>query len=182
MRKAFGSVLAFSASLLTSFSVLAQTDIANDTLDQTEEILADETIETGPDGQLIQGRVETGQITIAPVENIVGNRVVLRALDKVTAKTEDFTVKIGDELKYGTLTIKTFHCEIKPPEQIPETFAFLQIFEPARLTKDQKRRGETPEILKRFSGWMLASEPAISALDHPIYDIWVLGCKGGDIN
>jgi len=104
-------------------------------------------------------------------ENRVGDAVILRTLDKVTATTEDFTVKIGDSLSYASLKIDVKHCEKKPPEEIPETFAFLQIFE-ERL--DENR--QPIEDAKLFSGWMLASSPAMSALDHPVYDVWVLGC------
>ena len=147
------------------------------TLDQTDEILAENPelndIETSDSQPLSTSKTSKG--------NIVGSRVVLRTLDKVTARTQDFTIPIGDSLEFGTLTVKTFHCEIKPPEAIPETFAFLQIFEPKRLTKDEKKKGVKPELQKLFSGWMLASEPAISALDHGVYDVWVLGCEGGDI-
>ncbi|MEP6343539.1 MAG: DUF2155 domain-containing protein [Maricaulaceae bacterium] len=112
--------------------------------------------------------------------NRVGDKVILRTLDKITAITRDFTVPVGDSLKFGTLTIDVKHCEAKPPEAIPETFAFLQIFEPPQ---DRKSRfsGNASEPIKIFSGWMLASKPAVSALDHGVYDVWIVACKGRDI-
>lgn len=108
---------------------------------------------------------------LAHAENLVGDRVVLRALDKVTATTEDFTVKVGEDLHYGSLDIKVKHCEKKPPEEPPEIYAFLQIFD-ARTDG----KGENVEEKKLFSGWMFASSPALSALEHPVYDVWVLDC------
>ena len=108
----------------------------------------------------------------AMAENLKGNAVVLRTLDKVTATTKDYTVKIGDELQYGSLTVAVKHCEKKPPEDVPETYAFLQIDD---LKLDGK--GESGEKERVFSGWMMASNPAISALDHGVYDIWVIDCK-----
>lgn len=105
--------------------------------------------------------------------NLVGTAVVLRTLDKVTATTQDYTVKIGDTLQYGSLSIDVKHCEKKPPEEIPETYAFLQI-------KDARLNGTGEEMdvdLTVFSGWMFASKPAISALDHRVYDVWVIDCK-----
>ena len=108
----------------------------------------------------------------AMAENLKGNAVVLRTLDKVTATTKDYTVKIGSELKYGSLTVAVKHCEKKPPEEVPETYAFLQIDD---LKLDGK--GEKGEQERVFSGWMPASNPAISALDHSVYDIWVIDCK-----
>ena len=103
--------------------------------------------------------------------NLVGDKVVLRALDKVTATTEDYTVNVGENLVYGSLEIKVAHCEKRPPEETPETYAFLQIFD-ARMDGN----GEKAEAEKLFSGWMMASSPALSALEHPVYDIWVLDC------
>lgn len=104
--------------------------------------------------------------------NLKGESVVLRALDKVTATTRDFTVPVGDSLTFGSLRVDVKHCEKRPPEDIPETFAFLQIFD-TRLDG----KGEVDEPAKVFSGWMMSSNPAISALDHRVYDIWVLGCN-----
>jgi len=108
----------------------------------------------------------------AVAENLKGNAVVLRTLDKVTATTKDYTVKVGDELQYGSLTVAVKHCEKKPPEDVPETYAFLQIDD---LKRDGK--GDDGQDVRVFSGWMLASNPAISALDHGVYDIWVIDCK-----
>jgi len=109
---------------------------------------------------------------VAPSGNLKGNAVVLRTLDKVTATTEDYTVKIGEELTYGSLTVAVKHCEKRPPEDVPETYAFLQI-------DDLKRngKGDDGQEDRVFSGWMMASNPAISALDHAVYDIWVIDCK-----
>ena len=104
--------------------------------------------------------------------NIPGTAVVLRALDKVTARTQDFTVQIGDSLEYGSLTVEAVHCEKRPPEELPETFAFLKI-QDAKLNG----KGEDSEPETVFSGWMFATQPALSALDHGVYDVWVIGCK-----
>ena len=121
-------------------------------------------------------------IEVEPPKNRVGEQIMLRTLDKVTANTKDFIVNVGDSLNFGTLRIDVKHCEAKPPEAIPETFAFLQIFEPPRLSAKQRARlTQAPEPEKIFSGWMLASKPAVSALDHSVYDVWVVGCKGGEI-
>ena len=109
----------------------------------------------------------------AHAANLNGSAVMLRALDKVTATTQDYTVEIGDTLEYGSLSIDAVHCEKRPPEELPETFAFLKI-------RDVKLDGtgqETEEADAVFSGWMFASRPALSALDHGVYDIWVIGCK-----
>jgi len=109
----------------------------------------------------------------AQAENLKGTAIMLRALDKVTATTEDYTVKVGDTLEYGSLSIDAVHCEKRPPEELPETFAFLKISDAVLDGKGQ----ETDEAEVVFSGWMFGSRPALSALDHGVYDIWVIGCR-----
>jgi len=80
----------------------------------------------------------------AAADNLIGTSVKLRALDKVTATTQDFTVAIGDALNYGSLRVDVKHCEKKPPEEIPETYAFLQIFD--NRTNGQGRNVEAEMI------------------------------------
>lgn len=122
----------------------------------------------------------------AYADNLKGDSAVLRALDKVTATTRDYTVPVGDTLKYGSLEIKVQHCEKRPPEETPEVFVFLQVREPGKAeiaTGRAENRTEMdpdnvdPDPEKLFSGWMFASSPALSALEHPVYDIWVLDCN-----
>jgi hypothetical protein len=93
--------------------------------------------------------------------------VVLRGLDKITAHISTFDAPIGQTVKFGALQITARSCDKRPPEEPPESAAFLEIVE--------AREGEAPQRL--FSGWMFASSPALSALENPIYDLWVLDCK-----
>jgi hypothetical protein len=92
--------------------------------------------------------------------------VKLQSLDKVTARTMTFEVKVGTTVKFGPIYIKVQACRKAPPIATPESAAFLQIWE---VTK----KDESKWI---YSGWMFASSPALSAMDHPIYDVWVLDC------
>lgn len=117
-----------------------------------------------------------GAIAPAAAANIPGDAVVLRTLDKVTATTKDYTVKIGEQLQYGSLVIDAVHCEKRPPEEIPETYAFLKI-EDTRMDG----KGASGAREKIFSGWMFASRPAVSALDHGVYDVWVIGCRTPEV-
>lgn len=92
--------------------------------------------------------------------------VKLQSLDKSTARTMTFEVRVGSTVKFGPLYIKVDACRKSSPLERPESASFLQIWE---VTKDQ-------EAHWIFSGWMFASSPALSAMDHPIYDVWVLDC------
>jgi hypothetical protein len=93
--------------------------------------------------------------------------VVLGGLDKVTAHVSTFEVPVGKTVTFGALQITARACDKHPPEETPESAAFLEVVE--------ARPGETPHQL--FTGWMFASSPALSAMDNPIYDLWVLDCK-----
>ena len=95
------------------------------------------------------------------------NTVVLPGLDKVTARVYTFDALIGSVVRFGTLEIIARHCDKRPPEETPESSAFLDISE--------VRDGEPTTNL--FRGWMFASSPALSALEHPVYDVWVLDCR-----
>lgn len=92
---------------------------------------------------------------------------ILQGLDKVTARVITFEAPLGEVIRFGTLEIITRHCDKRPPEETPESAAFLDISE--------VRQGEPTASL--FRGWMFASSPALSALEHPVYDVWVLDCK-----
>jgi hypothetical protein len=93
--------------------------------------------------------------------------VVLGGLDKVTARVQNVAGPVGQPMKFGSLEIVARSCTTHPPEEPPENAAFLEVFE----QQPGKQR------MKLFSGWMFSSTPALSALDHPVYDIWVLRCE-----
>jgi hypothetical protein len=92
---------------------------------------------------------------------------VLRGLDKITARTQEFEVKVNEAVRFGTLEITPRACRVAPPEEPPENAAFLEIV-------------DTPpgqESRMVFSGWMFSSSPGVSALDHPVLDVWVVRCS-----
>ncbi len=93
-----------------------------------------------------------------------GTAAILRGLDTLNGTVRDFTIKVGETLEFERLHVSLSACRYPSDDIDGEAFAFLKIRD--------KRESED-----RFSGWMLASSPALSALDHPRYDIWVLSCK-----
>ena len=92
---------------------------------------------------------------------------ILQGLDKISARTSRFEAPVGASIHFGTLLITVRDCEQSAPEDTPENAAFMQIYEtpPGEDTK------------RLFSGWMFSSSPAISQLEHPVYDVTLLGCK-----
>ncbi|RKR03098.1 DUF2155 domain-containing protein [Maricaulis maris] len=107
-----------------------------------------------------------------PLSSQPGSLVVLRGLDKVTARTRDFEVAIGDTVQFGALSITAQYCRKRPPEETPETYAFLQV-------NDRRTDGFGVDVEGEpiFSGWMFASRPAQNPLEHPVYDVWVIDCR-----
>lgn len=97
---------------------------------------------------------------------------ILQALDKITAETIRFEVRVGKPVKYRGLVITLRSCETSSPEEaIEDSFAYLQIrAEPKTVTEQQPSR----EV---FRGWMFASSPGLNPLKHPVYDAWVIACK-----
>lgn len=94
-------------------------------------------------------------------------RVTLRAVDKITARVTDIQAPMNKPVRFGSLEIMPRTCTKRPPEETPEVTAFLEI-------SDIQPDGEKKKL---FSGWMFASSPALSALEHPVYDVWVIDCN-----
>lgn len=92
---------------------------------------------------------------------------VLQGLDKVTARISTVHAPVGKTVRFGTLDITVATCQEHPPTLAPESAAFLSI--------DNRLPDEAAERV--FSGWMFASSPGLNALEHPVYDVWVLSCS-----
>ena len=97
-------------------------------------------------------------------------KAFLQTLDKITARIATVEVSLNQPLRFGTLEIELKHCAFRPPEEPPEAAAFLEIRDIGfadDLTEDK---------IIVFSGWMFASSPAVSSLEHPVYDVTLLAC------
>jgi hypothetical protein len=103
----------------------------------------------------------------APAKMIPEPIAILQGLDKISARTSKIEAPVGATIHFGTLSIDVRDCEQSPPEDPPENAAFLQIYEtpPGEDTK------------RLFSGWIFSSSPALSELEHPVYDVTLLSCK-----
>ena len=90
--------------------------------------------------------------------------VHLRGLDNLNGTAQDITVRAGETVRYGHLEITAETCRVPRDSPTADAYAFLKI-------------RDVREVSPRFSGWMFASSPALSALDHPRYDVWVVSCS-----
>jgi hypothetical protein len=98
-----------------------------------------------------------------------GTVATMQALDKITARISTLAAPVGELRQFGTLEVTVQRCVFHPPEETPENAAFVVIrdlgYDPSAPPTDV------------FSGWMFSSSPAISALEHPVYDITILACN-----
>lgn len=102
---------------------------------------------------------------LAAQDTVRASAAMLRGLDKVSGRTTDLPLQIGQAVRYGRLEIRLGECRY--PAGDPSSDAFAQ------LTITDLRQNATV-----FSGWMIASSPALSALDDARYDVWVMSCQG----
>lgn len=98
------------------------------------------------------------------------NGATIQGLNKITARNQILEVQKESPIIFGNLEITLHECWQAPPEEQPENAAFLSVHEQIPGEKKQKI----------FHGWMFASSPALSALEHPIYDIILISCDNFD--
>ena len=92
----------------------------------------------------------------------------IKALDKVTAKTSAMRLAIGEKKFFGPLEIKALKCQLTEHNDFTDTVAYLQV-------KDLSSKDNNQVFL--FNGWTFASSPTLQSIDHPIYDLWIIGCE-----
>ena len=94
--------------------------------------------------------------------------VNLKTLDKITAKTSDIKLIVGEKFLFGPLEIKVLKCQYSEVENIADTVAYLQV-------KDLSTKDNDQVFL--FNGWTFKSSPTLQSIDHPIYDLWIMSCE-----
>jgi len=87
---------------------------------------------------------------------------VLRGLDRMNGRTWDYELQSGETTALGPLSVRLIECRYPTDNPAGDAYAHLEIVSGVETV---------------FSGWMLASSPALNAMDHPRYDVWVLRCR-----
>jgi hypothetical protein len=110
------------------------------------------------------------EVVVAPSPQRIANpTAVFSGLDKITGRIISFDVAINETVQFGALQVTPRVCYTRPPTETPNTDAFVEVDEVTL-------QGEIKRI---FTGWMFAASPGLHAVEHPIYDVWVTDCKGG---
>ena len=104
----------------------------------------------------------------ASADRITNPVAVFAGLDKITGRIISFDVYIDETVQFGALQITPRVCYTRPPTETQRTSVFVEV--------DQvSLKGGAPDRI--FTGWMFADSPALNAIDHPVYDIWLVDCK-----
>lgn len=104
-----------------------------------------------------------------PPQRIANPTAVFSGLDKITGRIISFDIAINETVQFGALQVTPRVCYSRPATETPNTDAFVEVDEVTL-------QGEIKRI---FSGWMFAASPGLHAVEHPVYDVWVTDCKGG---
>ncbi|ACA14868.1 conserved hypothetical proteinn [Methylobacterium sp. 4-46] len=105
----------------------------------------------------------------AQADKIRNPTAVFSGLDKITGRIVTFEVSVDETVQFGALQLTPRVCYTRPPTESARTTAFLEVDE---VTLENKYR-------RIFTGWMFAASPGLHAIEHPIYDVWLVDCKGG---
>jgi hypothetical protein len=122
----------------------------------------------------MQGKIISlaGALALAAPSSALAERIanpvaVFTGLDKITGATTTFEAKVGEEKRFGGLIVKADVCFSRPVTEEPKTTSFVEVNE---VGTEKSRR-------KIFSGWMFAQSPGLNAVEHPVYDVWLINCK-----
>ncbi len=100
-------------------------------------------------------------------ERIANPVAVFVGLNKITGLTTNFEAQVGQSTEFESFTVKASICYSRPITEAPKTTAFVQI-------DSKEPNGEMKRV---FSGWMFAESPGLNAVEHPVLDVWLTGCR-----
>jgi hypothetical protein len=108
----------------------------------------------------------------ASADKIKNPTAVFAGLDKITGRIITFEAAIDETVQFGSLQITPRVCYTRPPTEAPQTDVFAEV-------DDVGAVGDNNDYKRIFTGWMFAASPGLHGVEHPVYDIWLVDCKGG---
>lgn len=137
-------------------------------------VIAEEAEKTDEEEKADEAPARRAEAPAAPSRRQRRRVAIVEAIDKITAESMRFEVEVGGRpVRFQrTLIFTARACEVSAPdEQVSDAVAYLEV--------SLQPRGviQVSEPRQIFRGWMFASSPAVSGLQHPIYDAWIVGCK-----
>ena len=113
------------------------------------------------------GLVLLSFLSVAQADRIPNPIADFSGLDKITGRITSFSVDIDEVVQFGTLRLRARACYTRPLTEAPQTDAFVEV-------QEVTQQGQVNKI---FSGWMFAASPGLHGVEHPIYDLWLTGCR-----
>tara|TARA_B100000686_G_scaffold258928_1_gene271306 strand:- start:715 stop:1125 length:411 start_codon:yes stop_codon:yes gene_type:complete len=107
------------------------------------------------------------KLVFGSIDDLEGNFIEIKILDKVSSKNTSLILKIGEEKVFQNLIIKSLKCRNSEFDDNPDITAYLQV-------RDLNNK-DNDEVFV-FNGWSFASSPSLRPFDHPVYDIWLTKC------
>jgi hypothetical protein len=104
--------------------------------------------------------------TNVQASDIEMNTARMQAMDKISGRVSEIDIPVNGLTNFGTFSILVRKCVTKSPEETPENTAFVDVVD--------NYQSDNPTNI--FKGWMFSSTPALNAVEHPIYDVWLLKC------
>ncbi len=101
-------------------------------------------------------------------DDLEGTYTSIKILDKISSKNTLVKLKNNEEIKFKDLVIKSMKCKNSEFDDDPEIIAYIQVIDVTNKNKDN---------VFVFNGWMFSSSPSLAPFDHPVYDIWLVGCN-----
>lgn len=117
---------------------------------------------------ILVGIVQPSAVFADKIKNPIA---IFSGLDKITGRIISFEVGIDETVEFGAFLVTPRVCYTRPITEPQNTTAFVEIDE---ITV----AGETKHL---FGGWIFGSSPGLNGVEHPIYDVWLIGCKGGTV-
>lgn len=108
----------------------------------------------------------------ANATEVATNAALMQAMDKVTGRVNELTIPVNSKISFGDFSLVLRACKKRPAEETPENFAFIDVTDKSFGTEEYNI----------FRGWILSSTPGISAIEHPIYDVWLLECLDTEVD
>jgi hypothetical protein len=122
-----------------------------------------------------------------PVRQSRGSAIIIGALDREAKSNSRIRIPSGGEGTYGSLRVKVSGCFMSNPEDTTESWAYVEVSDMGRTDRKQlavlpqrdrsRVRAATGERVLR-KGWIIASSPSVTPIDHPVYDMWLVTCEG----
>ncbi len=113
-----------------------------------------------------------GAVNQVVAAEIPTNAALMQAMDKVTGRVNKITVPVNSKISFGDFSLVLRSCKKRPAEETPENFAFVDVTDKSFGTDEYNI----------FRGWLVSSTPGINAIEHPIYDVWLLECIDTDVD